>query len=45
MNDEFPDDTSACFAYARVMVEFVSCFLLQEEGTTEESVEAAMNKG
>ena len=45
VDEQFPDDSSACFSYARVMVEFVACFLLQEENCMESAVLVAMDKG
>jgi hypothetical protein len=41
----FPEDTSACFAFAKVLLEFVAHFLLKEEDASLGSVERALERG
>jgi hypothetical protein len=40
--DRFPRDASPVFAWTRVLVEFISHFLLEEEGSTPEAAAAAL---
>ena len=41
----FPDDHTACFTLAKVLIEYLAVFVLKEEGETEESVDRAMDTG
>lgn len=41
----YPSDPSACFAYAKVLLEFVAHFVLKEEDASEDAVAAALENG
>ena len=45
LDTKYPDDSSACFSWSRVMIEFVAHFLMKEEDCSVEAVEKAVEKG
>jgi hypothetical protein len=42
---KFPGDRSACFNYSKVLLEYISWRLLQEEGASEQIVQTALKAG
>lgn len=40
--DKYPQDMSCCFLYNRALVEYISHYLLQEEGSSKEICETAL---